>query len=212
VQFEYDDLAGTCAAGPSRPTAFRAPPARTGRPIRVILDLTTPLEAVTGVLTVASLAATVVLAFLAFSDTGADARREWVWAGTGALAFLAFGVAWWYSDCYYVIDGKQKKFLYHFSFLGFTSESVTAPFDQIQEIAIDAWERYTKRNKYSGYYYWVYATMVVLRNGTRIRVSNEVRDWALLVTDAKKAAETVNCSFTDEGNSTAYSIFGGWFS
>lgn len=213
MQFEYDqdDLAGSCASVPARPAAFQKRTTPTGIPTRVILDLTTPLEAFTGILTVVALAGTAFMIVLAIGDSGADARREWGYALICGLTAIIGGLLWFFTDCYYVIDGRQKRFLYHFSFLGHTQETEVARFDQIRELAVDGWERYHKGGKYSrGYYYWVYALMVVLRDGSRIRVSNETREPFTLTPDAQKAAGVVGCEFVGEGHANPYSFFNFW--
>jgi hypothetical protein len=210
MQWDYDDLEGSCASGPSRTKAFGSPIPKTGKPIRVILDLTTPLEALTGGLTIASLAGVVICSLLAMSDTGVDSKKEWTMAIFSAVALVLFGWSWWYSDCYYVMDGKQKKLLYHFSFMGITRETEISRFEGIREISIDAKERYAKR-KYHSYYYWEYMVVVVLRGGTRVRVSNEVREPEKITGDARRAADVVGCDFVPEGESTPYKLFGSFF-
>lgn len=210
MRFEYEDLEGTCAISSQRPPPFKKPPPRTGMPIRVVLDLTTLLEGFTGTLAIIAFSLSLFCCILAWGDHGADAQREWALAMVCGTVFAVTFFIWRSTDCYYVMDGRQKKLLYHFEFLGIIRENPIATFPEITGLALDAWERYTKPKNRSGYYYWVYATVIVLRDGERLVVSNETRDPDLISGDARKAAEVVGCPFEREGQSTPYRLFSLW--
>ena len=207
MRFEYDDLEGTCSAGPQRASPFAKPVSREGKPIRVILELTTLLEGFTGAMAVICLAGAIFSILLAMGDSGADATREWRWALWSGIGFFIFYPIWASTNCFYVIDGRQRKLLYHFQVLGFSNERVVASFPDITTIAVDAVERYSKPKRGWGHYYWVYKTVIVLQDGSRICVSNETLRQSSLHEDGRKAAEVVGCLFNPEGKSTPYSIF-----
>lgn len=140
---------------------------------RLKVDLTTPLEKLfLGLLIITGIFS--VLALL----TAVTGEKNVLPVFFGSL--IPFGVSfwlYWMTDNYYVVDLKNKLFLFHFHFGPIDFDWTVAPFSKIVACTTTSVHKSSKSGKHSPRrHWWEYAAVVVLNSGKIIPVSDFSRE------------------------------------
>ncbi len=89
-----------------------------------------------------------------------------------ALVFLGVGVIGYrLTDNYYVVDLNRRQLVYHFEFLSVVQETVLADFQSVACIT-----SHSELRHYKGEHWFDYATILILRDGTKFPLSNYKKD------------------------------------
>ncbi|HEY9069252.1 MAG TPA: hypothetical protein VIV61_03290 [Candidatus Ozemobacteraceae bacterium] len=142
-------------------------------PGRLKVDLTTPLEKI-------------FIGLMIITGIGTFISLISIFVGeAGAVPFFlvllgAFGIScglYWMTDNYYVVDIRNRMFLYHFHFGIIDFDWTVAPFNRIAAFSTTSVHRSSKKGKYGPRTSWYeYAAVAILDSGKIIPVSDFSRE------------------------------------
>ncbi|HOT28074.1 MAG TPA: hypothetical protein PLU72_07775 [Candidatus Ozemobacteraceae bacterium] len=145
----------------------------TAGPGRLKVDLTTPLEKL--FLTIFVLAC-VLSGILLMTAVLEDKSALPIFFSSLIPLGIAFWLYWW-TDNYYVVDLRNKMFLFHFHFGPIDFDWSVAPFSKIVACTTTSVHKTSKQGKHGPTrHWWEYATVVVLDSGKIIPVSDFSRE------------------------------------
>ncbi|HOY69019.1 MAG TPA: hypothetical protein PLP29_19240, partial [Candidatus Ozemobacteraceae bacterium] len=142
-------------------------------PGRLKVDLTTTLEKMfIGLMIITGIGAFMALISVFVGDKGAFPFF--------LMLLGAFGVScglFWMTDNYYVVDIRNRMFLYHFHFGLIDFDWTVAPFSRIAAFSTTSVHRSSKKGKYGPRTSWYeYAAVAILDNGKIIPVTDFSRE------------------------------------
>ncbi|OQA08302.1 MAG: hypothetical protein BWY66_01058 [bacterium ADurb.Bin374] len=146
---------------------------QTAGPGRLKVDLTTPLEKL--FLTVFLLAC-VLTGLLLMTVLLEDKSALPMFFSSLIPLGICFWLYWW-TDNYYVVDLRNRMFLFHFHFGPIDFDWSVAPFGKIAACTTTSVHKTSKQGKHGPTrHWWEYATVVVLDSGKIIPVSDFSRE------------------------------------
>lgn len=142
-------------------------------PGRLKVDLTTPVEKLFLALFLISCALTGLLLMTVLLD---DRSALPMFFSSLIPLGITFWLYWW-TDNYYVVDLRNKMFLFHCHFGPIDFDWSVAPFSKIAACTTTSVHKTSKQGKHGPTrHWWEYATVVVLDSGKIIPVSDFSRE------------------------------------